>query len=118
MNRGIAVLQTAALPLGYAAGIWSGKRDLNPRLQPWQGCTLPLSYSRPIVQKFKDILKKGLFLVKGKSDLAAFSLPNPFPVFPVKFAEIIRSGPQSDNQSYPEDQCAQEMKVNTQILIV
>jgi hypothetical protein len=25
---------------------WSGKRDLNPRLQPWQGCTLPLSYSR------------------------------------------------------------------------
>jgi hypothetical protein len=27
---------------------WSGKRDLNPRLQPWQGCTLPLSYSRSI----------------------------------------------------------------------
>jgi hypothetical protein len=27
---------------------WSGKRDLNPRLQPWQGCTLPLSYSRNI----------------------------------------------------------------------
>ena len=26
--------------------IWSGRRDLNPRLQPWQGCTLPLSYSR------------------------------------------------------------------------
>ena len=25
---------------------WSGRRDLNPRLQPWQGCTLPLSYSR------------------------------------------------------------------------
>src|SRR5215510_5152237 len=24
----------------------SGRRDLNPRLQPWQGCTLPLSYSR------------------------------------------------------------------------
>ena len=27
---------------------WSGKRDLNPRLQPWQGCTLPLSYSRSV----------------------------------------------------------------------
>ena len=41
------VLQTSALPLGYAAIIWwSGRRDLNPRLQPWQGCTLPLSYSR------------------------------------------------------------------------
>ena len=25
---------------------WSGRRDSNPRLQPWQGCTLPLSYSR------------------------------------------------------------------------
>ena len=27
---------------------WSGKRDLNPRHQPWQGCALPLSYSRSI----------------------------------------------------------------------
>jgi hypothetical protein len=26
--------------------IWSGRRDLNPRLRPWQGRTLPLSYSR------------------------------------------------------------------------
>ena len=45
---GIAILQTAALPLGYAAPEkkWSGKRDLNPRLRPWQGRTLPLSYSR------------------------------------------------------------------------
>ena len=25
---------------------WSGKRDSNPRLRPWQGRTLPLSYSR------------------------------------------------------------------------
>ncbi len=29
---------------------WSGKRDLNPRLRPWQGRTLPLSYSRSIFQ--------------------------------------------------------------------
>lgn len=29
----------------------SGKRDLNPRLQPWQGCTLPLSYSRVLFDK-------------------------------------------------------------------
>ena len=27
-------------------GSWSGKRDSNPRLRPWQGRTLPLSYSR------------------------------------------------------------------------
>jgi hypothetical protein len=25
---------------------WSGRRDSDPRLQPWQGCTLPLSYAR------------------------------------------------------------------------
>src|SRR6266446_2934014 len=29
-----------------AEKIWSGKRDSNPRLRPWQGRTLPLSYSR------------------------------------------------------------------------
>ena len=28
--------------------MWSGKRDLNPRLRPWQGRTLPLSYSRSV----------------------------------------------------------------------
>src|SRR4030095_16339611 len=26
---------------------WSGERDSHPRLRPWQGRTLPLSYSRP-----------------------------------------------------------------------
>jgi hypothetical protein len=25
---------------------WSGRRDVNPRHQPWQGCALPLSYAR------------------------------------------------------------------------
>ena len=29
--------------------LWSGKGDSNPRRQPWQGCTLPLSYSRVAV---------------------------------------------------------------------
>ncbi len=29
--------------------IWSGRRDLNPRLRPWQGRTLPLSYSRSAI---------------------------------------------------------------------
>ena len=29
--------------------IWSGRRDLNPRLRPWQGRTLPLSYSRSLI---------------------------------------------------------------------
>ena len=46
LNRGIKVLQTSALPLGYVAKKWSGRRDSNPRLSPWQGDTLPLSHSR------------------------------------------------------------------------
>ena len=32
--------------IDLAGGRWSGKRDSNPRLRPWQGRTLPLSYSR------------------------------------------------------------------------
>src|SRR5262245_64172898 len=31
----------------HAGEGWSGQRDSNPRLRPWQGRTLPLSYSRP-----------------------------------------------------------------------
>src|SRR5436305_890601 len=34
-------------PRSQEVTFWSGKRDLNPRPQPWQGCALPLSYSRP-----------------------------------------------------------------------
>ena len=30
---------------------WSGKRDSNSRPQPWQGCALPLSYSRTCFKK-------------------------------------------------------------------
>jgi hypothetical protein len=33
-------------PQGPTFQYWSGKRDSNPRLRPWQGRTLPLSYSR------------------------------------------------------------------------
>src|SRR5271167_2108541 len=35
-----------ALAGGEGSRFWSGRRDLNPRLRPWQGRTLPLSYSR------------------------------------------------------------------------
>ena len=28
---------------------WSGRRDSNPRPQPWQGCALPLSYARAML---------------------------------------------------------------------
>jgi hypothetical protein len=37
--------QTRRTPGGDRAH-WSGRRDSNPRPQPWQGCALPLSYTR------------------------------------------------------------------------
>src|SRR5215208_6166729 len=44
---GTHVAERAARGLGPArCEQWSGKRDSNPRLRPWQGRTLPLSYSR------------------------------------------------------------------------
>src|SRR5260370_33501495 len=78
-NRRIKVLQTSPLPLGYRAAyfkdddflqttnprrlrgqkyeIWSGRRDLNPRLRPWQGRTLPLSYSRSAIFDYIEAAK-------------------------------------------------------------
>ena len=42
-NRRIKVLQTSALPLGYAATDreWSGKRESNPRPTAWEAVALP-----------------------------------------------------------------------------
>jgi hypothetical protein len=49
---------------------WSGKRDLNPRLQPWQGCTLPLSYSRPVLQATNSHL-----LLLCQQEILSYPLP-------------------------------------------
>ena len=40
------MLMRKTLARGEGDKFWSGRRDLNPRLRPWQGRTLPLSYSR------------------------------------------------------------------------
>src|SRR5687768_6029235 len=45
-ERHVIPLARHPQPAGASEG-WSGKRDSNPRLRPWQGRTLPLSYSRP-----------------------------------------------------------------------
>ena len=51
-DRGMWILQTLALPLGYGAkGKWSGRRDSDSRHPPWQGGTLPLSYYRILRRK-------------------------------------------------------------------
>ena len=60
----------SSLKASKGENIWSGRRDLNPRLQPWQGCTLPLSYSRSTKRRFTVeprfcqalFLKKHIFL--------------------------------------------------------
>src|SRR6516165_9775481 len=38
---------------------WSGRRDSNPRPQPWQGCALPLSYTRSM--RCIVLLRGGLY---------------------------------------------------------
>ena len=38
---------------------WSGRRDLNPRLRPWQGRTLPLSYSRSAATIINEASERG-----------------------------------------------------------
>src|SRR5262249_38659866 len=40
------VLYRRPSDLLYSLLIWSGRWDSNPRPQPWQGCALPLSYTR------------------------------------------------------------------------
>src|SRR5882762_10294550 len=46
VNQGPGPKRSGPAPAGSRPADWSGKRESNPRLQPWQGCTLPLSYSR------------------------------------------------------------------------
>ena len=60
IELGMKVLQTSALPLGYAA-VWSGKRGSNSRPPPWQGGALPLSYFR---MKALPIMPHSRFSVK------------------------------------------------------
>jgi hypothetical protein len=45
-NLRLACQPELTLRLPRVSEGWSGKRDSNPRLRPWQGRTLPLSYSR------------------------------------------------------------------------
>jgi hypothetical protein len=44
--NGFAGRCITTLPPSHTSKKWSGKRDSNSRPQPWQGCALPLSYSR------------------------------------------------------------------------
>ncbi len=45
-RRSRTVLPAALQFIDLFESFWSGRRDSNPRPQPWQGCALPLSYTR------------------------------------------------------------------------
>ena len=55
---------------------WSGRRDSNPRRQPWQGCTLPLSYSRRTACSAPGVpmqSRRNLYRAKNKVSRPSFS---------------------------------------------
>src|SRR5262249_37869136 len=59
---------------------WSGRRDLNPRLRPWQGRTLPLSYSRSEPFHYSQPQQYAANVpVSQVTSFANFSDENPFP---------------------------------------
>jgi hypothetical protein len=47
---------------------WSGKRDLNPRLRPWQGRTLPLSYSRSAQRPLARVEEKNTSVRRDRQE--------------------------------------------------
>ena len=50
--------------------VWSGRRDSDPRLSPWQGDTLPLSHSRKHWLLYQNNPQKAtLFWYKNKKNL-------------------------------------------------
>ena len=52
-------------PGNYAGFRWSGRRDLNSRRRPWQGRTLPLSYSRGL--STAGVFRSGAGRCQGKN---------------------------------------------------
>lgn len=59
-------------PSALIPKLWSGRRDLNSRLRPWQGRALPLSYSRLqmiILRTDKNLSSLNPNLVGGSSDV-------------------------------------------------
>ena len=58
---------------------WSGRRDSNPRPQPWQGCILPLNYFR-IIMRVKGVEPPRLAAPDPKSGASANSATPAFMV--------------------------------------
>ena len=111
MNRGIAVLQTAALPLGYAAPEVERETGFEP-------ATSTLARLHSTAELFPlDLFGEQRYSKKSRPSLSRGNRTC-FPVLPVKFDEIIDSRPDGDGQGHPEDEHSQGMEVDSQILIV
>ena len=59
---------------------WSGRRDSNPRHQPWQGCTLPLSYARFMGE---SSFKLCVFFIAHPRKICNIFFQNFFPMDPI-----------------------------------
>ncbi len=55
IEPGYPAWKAGVLPLNYTR-IWSGRRDSNSQLSPWQGDTLPLSHSRIKMLVFLNLI--------------------------------------------------------------
>ena len=64
---------------------WSGRWDSNPRPQPWQGCALPLSYTRIIVPRFRSSRYLAASPDANFGSKGALEVYNPSAAFDLKF---------------------------------
>src|SRR3954451_13781584 len=60
-------MKKARVHRAFFTALESGRRDLNPRRPPWQGGTLPLSYSREFAGL--DLSDPALIVKAGAEDL-------------------------------------------------
>ena len=85
------------LPGGVSAGSttfrWSGRRDLNSRLRPWQGRTLPLSYARVMNV---DCRRTARGLSRKPATLPLEDLPD-------EAEEVVEPGPRGEDQPGAEE---------------
>ena len=86
--------------------VWSGKRDLNPRLRPWQGRTLPLSYSRSANKR--NLYMPSPFLSISNLNCQKFS----------GFYKTIQTRPHGKQQRTVQEKLATPVKINANICIV
>ena len=87
-------------------GSGSGKRDSNPRLQPWQGCTLPLSYSRDVPKLLTEPRRVSTAIVSGA--VISFAVLDR----PEKSHEVVHRGEHREEQRDVEEGQAQAVEVD------